>query len=65
MTAVRKLAMAAAVLTIAHITAGTTNNVIPETAFLEGTLRTLSGPVRARLLGMLCRWPYTSRTTDR
>jgi amidohydrolase len=39
-----------AVLTIAHITAGTTNNVIPETAFLEGTLRTLSGPVRARLL---------------
>ncbi|OLT21771.1 hypothetical protein BJF78_33865 [Pseudonocardia sp. CNS-139] len=30
------------VLTIAHITAGTTNNVIPETAFLEGTLRTLS-----------------------
>ena len=37
-------------LTIAHITAGTTNNVIPETAFLEGTLRTLSGPVRARLL---------------
>ncbi|WP_219415110.1 M20 metallopeptidase family protein [Pseudonocardia nigra] len=30
------------VLTIAHIVAGTTDNVIPETAFLEGTLRTLS-----------------------
>jgi amidohydrolase len=39
-----------AVLTIAHIRAGTTNNVIPETAFLEGTLRTLAPPVRARLL---------------
>jgi amidohydrolase len=34
------------VLTIAHITAGTTNNVIPETAFMEGTLRTLSESVR-------------------
>ncbi|NMH98347.1 M20 metallopeptidase family protein [Pseudonocardia acidicola] len=36
-----------AVLTIAHITAGTTNNIIPETAFLEGTLRTMAEPVRA------------------
>lgn len=35
-----------AVLTIAHITAGTTDNVIPETAFMEGTLRTLSEDVR-------------------
>jgi amidohydrolase len=35
------------VLTIAHITAGTTNNVIPETAFMEGTLRTLSESVRS------------------
>jgi amidohydrolase len=34
------------VLTIAHITAGTTNNVIPETAFMEGTLRTLSEAAR-------------------
>ena len=34
-------------LTIAHITAGTTNNVIPETAFMEGTLRTLSETTRA------------------
>jgi amidohydrolase len=31
-----------AVLTIAHVDAGTTNNVIPESAFLEGTIRTLS-----------------------
>ncbi|MDN5750157.1 MAG: M20 family metallopeptidase [Pseudonocardia sp.] len=35
-----------AVLTIAHISAGTTNNVIPETAFMEGTVRTLSEDVR-------------------
>ncbi|MHA6792101.1 M20 metallopeptidase family protein [Pseudonocardia bannensis] len=38
-----------AVLTVSHITAGTTNNIIPETAFLEGTLRTMSEPVRALL----------------
>ncbi|WP_214407456.1 M20 metallopeptidase family protein [Pseudonocardia lacus] len=37
-----------AVLTIAHIRAGTTSNVIPETAFLEGTLRTLSAQTRER-----------------
>jgi hippurate hydrolase len=35
------------VLTIAHITAGTTTNVIPETAFMEGTLRTLAESTRA------------------
>ena len=34
------------VLTIAHLTAGTTNNVIPETAFMEGTMRTLCDDVR-------------------
>ncbi|MDT7710663.1 MAG: hypothetical protein QOG20_6270, partial [Pseudonocardiales bacterium] len=39
-----------AVLTIAHISAGTTNNVIPETAFMEGTLRTLSPQTRTQLL---------------
>ena len=39
----------ATVLTIAKIVAGTTNNVIPETAVMEGTLRTLSEPVRALL----------------
>jgi hippurate hydrolase len=42
-------AMEPAVLTIAHLRAGSTSNVIPETAFLEGTLRTLSEPVRALL----------------
>jgi hippurate hydrolase len=30
------------VVTIAHVRAGTTNNIIPETAFLEGTIRTTS-----------------------
>ena len=39
----------AAVLTIAKIVAGTTNNVIPEFAVMEGTLRTLSEPVRTLL----------------
>ncbi len=38
-----------AVLTVAHIRAGTTSNVIPETAHLEGTLRTLDEDVRVRV----------------
>jgi amidohydrolase len=38
-----------AVVTIAHIEAGTTNNVIPETAMLEGTLRTLSDETRSAM----------------
>jgi amidohydrolase len=37
------------VLTIAHIVAGTTTNVIPETAYLEGTLRSLSETARATM----------------
>ncbi|MCP5028155.1 MAG: amidohydrolase [Actinomycetia bacterium] len=37
-----------AVLTVAHIEAGTTSNVIPESAFVEGTLRTVSEATRAR-----------------
>lgn len=36
-----------AVLTIAHIRAGSTNNVIPETAFIEGTIRSFSEKSRA------------------
>ncbi|HEX5589422.1 MAG TPA: M20 family metallopeptidase [Candidatus Limnocylindrales bacterium] len=36
-----------AVLTIARVTAGTTNNIIPPSAELEGTMRTLSETVRA------------------
>jgi amidohydrolase len=35
-----------AVVTIAQIKAGTTSNIIPETAYLEGTVRTLSAAVR-------------------
>jgi amidohydrolase len=35
-----------AVVTVAHITAGSTDNVIPDVAFLEGTIRTLSAERR-------------------
>jgi amidohydrolase len=35
-----------AVITIAHVAAGTTTNIIPETAFLEGTMRTVSETTR-------------------
>ncbi|MGH3622970.1 MAG: M20 metallopeptidase family protein, partial [Sciscionella sp.] len=35
-----------AVLTVARISAGTTTNIIPETAELEGTIRSLSAPTR-------------------
>lgn len=46
-----------AVLTVSHIRAGTTTNVIPETALLEGTVRTLSEETRGRVLeeiGQVC-----------
>ncbi|MDQ3407068.1 MAG: M20 family metallopeptidase [Chloroflexota bacterium] len=36
-----------AVITIANISAGTTTNVIPETAFMQGTMRTVSAAQRA------------------
>ncbi|GAA4539386.1 M20 family metallopeptidase [Amycolatopsis samaneae] len=36
-----------AVITVGRITAGTTSNIIPETAELEGTIRTLSERTRA------------------
>ena len=36
-----------AVITIAHVKAGTTNNIIPEIAYVEGTIRTLSETTRA------------------
>ena len=39
-----------AVVTVAHINAGSTNNVIPDTAFLEGTIRTLSAERRAAVV---------------
>lgn len=38
-----------AVVTVSRISAGTTSNIIPETAELEGTIRTLSEPTRARV----------------
>jgi amidohydrolase len=38
-----------AVITIGQISAGTTDNVIPETALLFGTMRTLSAATRAKL----------------
>ena len=39
-----------AVVTVGHIAAGTTNNIIPETAYLEGTIRTLSAQQRAQTM---------------
>jgi amidohydrolase len=44
-----------AVLTIAHIDAGTTHNVIPESAFLEGTFRCVSEARRAAMPGLIRR----------
>lgn len=38
-----------AVLTIANIIAGTTTNIIPETAFMQGTMRTLSESTREQM----------------
>jgi amidohydrolase len=38
-----------AVLTVARIAAGTTTNIIPETAVLEGTVRSMSAATRALL----------------
>ena len=40
-----------AVLTVGHIEAGTTNNIIPASAFLEGTIRTFDEGVRAEMHG--------------
>ena len=46
-----------AVITIANISAGTTTNIIPETAFMQGTMRTVSAAqrsaVRKRLPGFV------------
>jgi hippurate hydrolase len=38
-----------AVITIANVLAGTTNNIIPETAFMKGTLRTVSEATRTKI----------------
>ncbi len=39
----------AGVVTVAHIEAGTTNNVIPPHAFMEGTIRTLDERTRSKI----------------
>ncbi len=44
-----------AVVTVAHIEAGSTNNVIPDTAFLEGTIRTLSARNRVDVVAAVRR----------
>jgi hippurate hydrolase len=44
-----------AVVTVAHVVAGTKDNIIPETAFLEGTIRTLSATRRADVLASVKR----------
>ena len=49
-----------AVVTVAHIEAGSTNNVIPDTALLEGTIRTLSAERRADVLASVQRVASTS-----
>jgi hippurate hydrolase len=54
----RVSALEPAVLTIGHIRAGSAFNVIPETAYLEGTLRTLSHTTRTLLreqIELVCR----------
>ena len=44
-----------AVVTVAHIEAGSTSNVIPDSAFLEGTIRTLSPERRAEVVAAVRR----------
>lgn len=43
------------VVTVGRITAGTAHNVIPETAWMHGTVRTVSGALRARMPALLQR----------
>jgi hippurate hydrolase len=44
-----------AVLTIAHINGGTTNNIIPETVEIEGTIRAVSKETRELMHGLVRR----------
>jgi amidohydrolase len=44
-----------AVVTVAHIEAGSANNVIPDTVFMEGTIRTLSPERRADVVAAVQR----------
>ena len=41
-----------AVVTIANVIAGTTNNIIPETAFMKGTIRAVSEETRANVAAL-------------
>ena len=41
--------MRAGILTVAHVEAGTTNNIIPPSAFMEGTIRALDEGTRATI----------------
>ncbi|TWH21288.1 M20 metallopeptidase family protein [Prauserella rugosa] len=49
MTGRRFAATEPVVLSVTHMEAGTTTNIIPETAFLEGTMRTLSDAARSKV----------------
>ena len=44
-----------AVVTVGRIEAGTTTNIIPETARLEGTFRTLTAPLQAQIRAAITR----------
>jgi hippurate hydrolase len=44
-----------AVVTVAHIDSGTKDNIIPDTAFMEGTIRTLSAERRADVVAAVQR----------
>jgi hippurate hydrolase len=44
-----------AVVTVGHLEAGTRDNVIPETAFMEGTIRTVSAEQRADVVAAVQR----------
>ena len=41
--------MRAGLVNVAHIEAGTTNNIIPPSSFMEGTIRTLDEKTRATI----------------
>ena len=50
-----------AVVTVAHIEAGSTSNVIPDSVFMEGTIRTLSAERRADVVAAVQRVGYAHR----
>ncbi|MGI9598719.1 MAG: M20 metallopeptidase family protein [Acidimicrobiales bacterium] len=54
-----------AVLTVAHFESGTTNNIIPPSAFLEGTIRTFDEKVRSTVHDSLHRVANSTAATHR